>query len=62
MKSLANSIEIDGKNKGKFTDYCKGLGFAGVTEQCIAKGKASKNSKTRKRATFAGNAKKWNKG
>lgn len=62
MKSLANSIEIDEKNKGKFTDYCRGLGFAGATEQCIAKGKASKNSKTRKRAVFTENARKWNKG
>ena len=52
-------IKIKKKNKGTFTKYCKGLGEPGVTAKCIAKGKASKNSKTRKRAVFAGNAKKF---
>lgn len=61
MESLAKSgIHIKPENKGKFTDYCKGLGFGGVTEKCIAKGKASKNPKTKKRATFAKNAREWN--
>lgn len=64
MKSLANSkaaISIDPKNIGKFTDYCKSLGLSGVTQECIDKGKSSKNGKTRKRATFAENVIKWNK-
>jgi len=54
-------IKIKPENKGTFTKYCKGLGEPGVTAKCIAKGKASKNPKTRKRATFADNAKKWGK-
>jgi hypothetical protein len=63
--SLAGSkkspIKIKKKNKGKFTDYCKSQGFEGVTKKCIAKGKVSKNPTTRKRATFAKNARGWNK-
>ena len=54
-----SSIHIKPENKGKFTDYCEGLGFSGVTNECITKGKASKNAKTRKRATFAKNARSW---
>ena len=49
------SIHIKKKNRGKFTDYCGGK----VTEECIAKGKKSKDPKIRKRATFAANARKW---
>ena len=48
-------IHIKKKNRGKFTDYCGGK----VTEECIAKGKKSKDPKIRKRATFAANARKW---
>jgi len=64
MDSLAKSkagISIDPKNVGKFTDYCKSLGLSGVTQECIDKGKASKNSKVRKRAVFADNAKRFDK-
>ena len=45
-------IHIKKKNKGKFTDYCNGK----VTQECINKGKHSSNPITRKRATFAENA------
>lgn len=48
-------IHIKKKNRGKFTEYCGGK----VTEECIAKGKKSKDPKIRKRATFAANARKW---
>lgn len=48
-------IHIKKKNRGKFTDYCGGK----VTQECIEKGKKSKDSKIRKRATFADNARKW---
>lgn len=48
-------IHIKPENKGKFTEYCGGK----VTEECIAKGKKSKDPKIRKRATFAANARKW---
>ena len=53
-------IELDPKNKGAFTKYCKGLGELSVTQACIDKGKKSKNPVTKKRAVFADNAKnKW---
>lgn len=48
-------IHIKKKNKGKFTDYCNGK----VTQACINKGKHSSNPITRKRATFADNARHW---
>jgi len=60
-EGLGNPIKIKPENKGKFTKYCKGLGELSVTEKCIAKGKASKNAKTRKRATFAANVRKFKK-
>ena len=50
-------IYIKKKNRGKFTDYCGGK----VTEECIRRGKNSSDPKIRKRATFAANARKWNK-
>jgi hypothetical protein len=48
-------IHIKKKNRGKFTEYCKGE----VTQKCIDKAKKSKNPTLRKRATFAENARKW---
>lgn len=45
-------IHIKKKNRGKFTDYCGGK----VTDDCIRRGKNSSNPITRKRATFADNA------
>ena len=48
-------IKIKEKNKGSFTRYCGG----NVTSECIRKGKNSPNSKIRKKATFAANARKW---
>lgn len=52
-----HKIHIKKKNRGKFTDYCGGK----VTGACIAKGKRSSSPTIRKRATFAANARKWNK-
>lgn len=52
-----NKIHIKKANRGKFTDYCGGK----VTSECISKGKNSPNPTIRKRATFAANARKWNK-
>lgn len=49
-------IHIKKKNRGKFTEYCGGK----VTEACIRRGKNSSNPTTRKRATFAANARHWN--
>ena len=48
-------IDIEKKNKGKFTEYCGG----NVTQKCIDKGKNSDSPTIRKRATFAENARKW---
>lgn len=48
-------IYIKPKNRGKFTEYCGGK----VTEECIRRGKNSKDPKIRKRANFAANARKW---
>lgn len=50
-----NRIHIKESNKGKFTEYCGGK----VTNECIQKGKHSKDPKIRKRATFAANVRKW---
>ena len=55
--SAKSGIKIKKENKGKFTDYCGGK----VTEDCIQQGKNSPDPKIRKRATFASNARKWNK-
>ena len=53
---LAKSgIKIKKSNKGKFTEYCNGK----VTQECIKKGKQSKDPAVRKRATFADNVRKW---
>lgn len=58
----APKIKINKENLGKFTEYCKSLGYNKVTQDCIDKGKDSKNPVTKKRAVFADNARKWNKG
>lgn len=52
-----SKIRIKKKNRGKFTEYCGG----NVTQECIDKAKRSGNKKLIKRATFAENARKWNK-
>ena len=56
------AIKIKKENVGKFTEYCKSKGYGGVTSKCISEGKASNSPAIRKRATFAKNAKSWNKG
>lgn len=45
-----------------FTDYCKGLGYDGVTDECIRRGKKSQSKKVRAMATFALNSRHWQKG
>jgi hypothetical protein len=57
MMSSGGPINIKKKNRGKFTEYCGGK----VTNECIQRGKRSKNPTTRKRATFAQNARKWSR-
>lgn len=51
-------IHIKKKNRGKFTSYCGGT----VTQSCIDKAKSSGNTKLVKRAVFAENSRRWNKG
>jgi len=53
--SVIASIDIDPKDKGKFTAYCKRNGFDGVTCECIMKGLKSPDVGTRRRANFAYN-------
>jgi len=43
MPKNQQTIKIKPENKGKFTNYCKGLGMSSVTAECIAKGKKSKS-------------------
>lgn len=56
------AIKIKKENVGKFTEYCKGLGLSGVTQECIAKGKKSPSKAVKKRSVFAENTRSWNKG
>lgn len=58
MFKKGHKIHIKKANRGKFTEYCGGK----VTSKCISRGKNSSDPKIRKRATFAANARKWNKG
>jgi len=41
------------KKPGAFTQWCIRRGYKGVTAQCIAEGKRSKNPTTRRRAHLA---------
>lgn len=50
-------IHIKKENRGKFTEYCGGK----VTNECIQRGKSSSSPTIRKRATFAANARKWDR-
>jgi len=61
-KPMKNRIDIREENRGKFTDYCKGLGHSGVTDECIRQGKKSESKAVRQRAVFAMNARNWSKG
>lgn len=63
-------IKIKEENKGKFTSWCKRNGYDSVSEACIKQGKEycddgkgdkKNDSEVCKMATFAKNAKSWNK-
>lgn len=58
MGLAKNRIE----DRDKLVSYCEGLGYSGVTDECIRKGKKSESSSVRKIATKAMSAKNWNKG
>ena len=55
------SIKIKPENVGSFTNYCKSKGYGGVNDKRISQGKSSSSPSVRKQATFAKNAKDWNK-
>lgn len=57
MAKGLGKIEIKSENKGLFTEYCGGK----VTDECIEKGRKSRDPVVRKRAVFAENARSWNK-
>jgi len=61
LYSSRMAIEIKKSKINTFTNWCKKQGFDSVTTDCIEKGKKSKDKKIVKKATFAGNARKWNK-
>ena len=54
-------INIKPSMEGSFTAWCKRQGFGSVTQECIAKGLASKDPRIRRKANFARNAKGWGK-
>ena len=60
MADKKPEIHIKEAHKGTFTKYCKGKGHEGVTNECIEEGLASNSAKTRARAQFAKNARKFN--
>jgi len=60
-KYKSGGIHIKPSKRGSFTAWCKSHGYGGVTEECIRKGKASSSTAIRKKATFAKNARGWNK-
>jgi len=70
VEGKVNSMEKGGKSdihikpsmEGTFTEWCKRQGFSGVTSECISRGKASKDARIRKKATFADNSREWNHG
>lgn len=49
----ANARMAKKGTKGRFTQWCKGNGYGGVTDECIDQGLNSSNPTTRKRAQFA---------
>jgi len=62
MKEKKQQIKIKPENVGSFTSYCNRKGHNGVTNSCIQSGLASPLAKIRKKAQFALNSRKWNKG
>ena len=56
-KEFSYPVKMNIDNRGSFTEWCGGK----VTEECIRRGKNSNNPKIRKKATFAQNARAWNK-
>ena len=49
------------KKEGSFRAYCRRLGFSGVTQECVERGKRSKNPTIRRRAILAQTLKRLSK-
>jgi hypothetical protein len=62
MAKKKSGIKIKPSKRGTFTAWCKRQGYNGVTQECIRAGLNSKSAAIRKKANFARNARKWNKG
>lgn len=58
-KKKKSGIHIKESKKGTFTKWCKAHGFSGANSSCVAAGKKNKSAAIRKKANFAGAAKKW---
>jgi hypothetical protein len=61
MAAQRKRIHIKPSRRGTFTEWCKRHGFKGVTAECIAMAKRSKDPRIRRKAIFAENARKWNR-
>ena len=61
MAEKRKKIKIKKSKRGTFTAWCKRQGYSKVTSACIAQGKRSKSAAIRKKATFAGNSRRWKK-
>jgi len=59
---MGKGIHIKKSNQGKLRKTAKAKKGKNIPVSKLQKMKKSKNPKTRKRATFALNARKWNKG
>lgn len=62
MARKKSGIQIKKKNRGKLRKTTKTKKGKNIPVSKLRKLKKSKNPKTRKRATFALNARKWRKG
>lgn len=62
MAKKKSGIKIKKSNKGKLRKTAKTKKGSKIPVSKLRQMKKSKNPKTRKRATFALNARKWNKG
>jgi len=57
IQSAREKMEREGTT-GSFTKYCKSKGFGGVTAECIAMAKKSKDPRIVRKAVFAQNVRK----
>ena len=61
-KKEESPINIKPSKEGSFRAACKRAGYGGVNQKCIDHFKKSKSTAMKKKATFAENARLWNRG